>query len=189
MLVDNFSKEYEQNYLILVFCYLKLILSLLLIGLLCGTSCEKYKEKVWTELPPETQVGANTIGCLVDGKLWATSKLPGYTLAPRMVATYTKKNEGYELYFVAEGHNGGMACRIVNPKTGNNTSLLTGQFDFVDNCKLFKRIDANLYIDKLDISKGIVSGNFTFDIPCEENKDNIIQITKGRFDMRMSVYE
>ena len=37
---------------------------------LCLTSCEKNPFVPGTELPPETTTGANTFGCLVNGKIW-----------------------------------------------------------------------------------------------------------------------
>jgi hypothetical protein len=42
------------------------LLRIVLVAALClCSSCEE----VWTTLPPETQTGANTIGCYVDGQL------------------------------------------------------------------------------------------------------------------------
>jgi len=71
------------------------------------TSCEK-EVKEWTELPPETQKGANTIGCLVNGELWATSKLPGLYKFPPMKAEYRDYGNYIHLDFYAGGKEGRM---------------------------------------------------------------------------------
>lgn len=171
---------------------LKLILSLLLIGLLCGTSCEKYKEKVWTELPPETQVGANTIGCLVDGKLWATSQLPGYTLAPAMSSYYRiERSDSIVLVFYANGRSGSMSGNIINPQIGLNIINRIGcSFPSQVNCDRFHGFEnGHIFLTKLDIDAGIVSGTFEFRAQCDEDDNILIDVTKGRFDMRMRVYK
>ena len=68
--------------------------------------------KVWTELPPKTQTGANTMGCLVDGKLWATGKLPGSFKFPAMSARYLDYGEYVHLNFHAQGNVGRIALLL-----------------------------------------------------------------------------
>ncbi len=79
--------------------------------LLCASSCNSCdddKVKEWTELPPETQTGANTIGCLVDGQLWATGKLPGTFKFPAMKTEYRNYGDYVHLHFYAGGKEGRM---------------------------------------------------------------------------------
>ena len=173
---------------------IKLILLLLCAGLLCGTSCEKYKEKIWTELPPETQVGANTIGCLVDGRLWATSRLSGITFAPpSMAASYRfYRNDSITLYFYAHGKSGAIAFQIINPQIGlnNEIKLISCTFPSQVDCERFQKFEnAQIFLTKLDVDAGIVSGTFEFRSQCDEDENIWIDVTKGRFDMRMSVYK
>ena len=94
---------------------IQFILFLLCTGLLCATSCEKEKVKEWTELPPETQTGANIMGCLVNGELWATGKRRGTFKHPAMLATYYDYGDYVSLRFYAEGVNGGMGVVLTNP--------------------------------------------------------------------------
>lgn len=158
---------------------------ILCMGLFCATSCEKEKEKVWTELPPETQAGANTIGCLVDGELWATSKLaPLDFYNPSMVAYYIVGADSALLDLLAVGREGAMTIFITNPQLGENKATVWGHFNLKPECERFlKENISSVYITRFDTKSRVVSGRFAFELPCEKNKENVIRITKGRFDM------
>lgn len=167
---------------------IKFIIIILCMGLLCGTSCEKDKDKVWTELPPETQTGANTIGCLVDGQLWATGKLQGSFKFPAMRALYIDYGDYVHLDFYAYGKTGGMGFFVINPQLGANKTRFSSRFDLYPGCNVSIDEIAGLYITKMDLDKGIISGRFAFDVPCKEDADKVLHITEGRFDMYLSVF-
>jgi len=157
------------------------------LGLFCMTSCEK-EIKEWTELPPETQKGANTIGCLVNGELWATGKLPSYTKFHRMIATYVNYGrDDVHLSFSAEGKDGIIGFTLMNPKLGNNNSKVFCSFDSIPGCIGVADNIGGLYLTKMDTHNHILSGRFAFDIPCKEDTTKILHITEGRFDMYMRV--
>ena len=168
---------------------IQFILFTALICLLCASSCKENEVKVWTELPPKTQTGANTMGCLVDGKLWATGKLPGSFKFPAMSARYLDYGEYVHLNFHAQGNVGRIAFVVKNPYIGQNEAKVSCSFDIYSECYVMTDSTKNLIITKMDLEKGILSGNFTFDIPCKKDADKILHITEGRFDLRMSVYK
>ena len=50
---------------------MKKIITVILLSTLLGASCKKTNTPSPTDqLPPTTQTGANTFGCLVNGKVW-----------------------------------------------------------------------------------------------------------------------
>ncbi len=162
------------------------IILLSFLGFFGMTSCEK-ESKEWTELPPETQKGANTIGCLVNGELWATSKRQGSFKYPAMIATYVNHQSYVNLDFYAEGVNGTIGFTIKNPRLGSNNAEVFCRFNSTAGCTIMLENISELYITKMDIDKKILSGRFAFDVPCKEDTTKILHITEGRFDMYMRV--
>ncbi|GHT11392.1 hypothetical protein FACS189426_13210 [Bacteroidia bacterium] len=61
--------------------------------LLALNSCESCEEKVWTELPPETQKGANTFGCYVNDQLFVAEKGYGPFGGRYLSAGYAKNTD------------------------------------------------------------------------------------------------
>ncbi len=150
------------------------------------SSCEE-KEKVWTELPPATQTGANTIGCLVDGQLWATGKIKSNYFSPSMIANYTIYPDSAKLYININGRNGAISFFMNNPKIGNNTAThIKAKFSFKSDCEIFEKDTIGVIkITKLETNpspnytstSGIISGTFSCQLPCENNPTDIINIT------------
>ena len=171
---------------------LKNIISSAITFLLCVflfSSCEE-KEKVWTELPPATQTGANTIGCLVDGQLWATGELKGNFFQPKMFAHYVQyKPDSIVLDFYAIGRNGSISFQIKNPVIGLNYKCSMGcDFSFRNECKLFSGDQTTIvFFTKIDLSNHILSGIFDSIIYCEADSLIKSKITDGRFDMYLYV--
>ena len=161
-------------------------------------SCNSCKKNV---LPPITDTGANTFGCLVDGKVFRPggAQLSGGSLQ----CNYQFFNNSY--YFGLAGRN----------QTGGN--LLTSVGIYTDSLRIFegnklslklrdkgnpsgsyfKAISAyqyelystgnnlntgELWIKKLDTINQIVSGTFWFDAVNANGQK--VQIREGRFDVR-----
>ncbi|MDP1811710.1 MAG: hypothetical protein Q8K66_09950 [Sediminibacterium sp.] len=155
------------------------------------------------QLPPETQTGANTFGCLVNGEVFKPggASLSGgslqcnYQLLP---------NNGY--YFVLIGR-----YRNNNNGSGSSVGLYTDSLNLIEGAKfnLKTRINGNpsasysfytsaislqsyetdgnlykgeLWIKKLDTVNQIVSGTFWFDAVNTNGQKT--KIREGRFDMR-----
>jgi hypothetical protein len=174
------------------------ILSLLLI-LFLFSSCDKdgnlinEKEK----LPPITNSGANTVGCLINGKVF----LPHQSgINPSVNCFY--QIEGGEQYFVmdfADLRKGKservvLMLRKVDVKEGElyklNTKFtiapeLTGALGVYSSAEsqLFytnETVTGELKITRLDESKSIIAGTFWFD--AVSDKGEKVQISEGRFD-------
>jgi hypothetical protein len=45
-----------------------LLIAIALISILCSNSCKKHSSDPLSQLPPATQTGAQTFGCLINGK-------------------------------------------------------------------------------------------------------------------------
>ncbi|MGQ0738421.1 MAG: hypothetical protein ACT4OJ_05115 [Bacteroidota bacterium] len=163
--------------------------------------CKKKKD----ELPPETQTGANTFGCLVNGQVFLPggAQLSGGSLQCNYQYLGSRANGGH--YFVLSGRN---------QTSGNplrSVSLYTDSLQLAENIKLTlkNRIKGNasgryfgpqtdiniatyvtnenlyigeLWIKKLDTLNQIVSGTFWFDAVNSNNKK--VEIRQGRFDVR-----
>ena len=174
----------------------KSVLLILLASFLSLISCEE-KEKVWTELPPATETGANTIGCMVDGQLWATGKIKSNIYAPSMSANYLIMKDSAMLDFNATGTYGAMAFFIKNPKLGDNIAThIKGDFSFMPDCQVFEADTIGIVtITKLETNissnytttSGIVSGKFSCRLHCKTNLSDTINITEGRFDIKLNV--
>ncbi len=69
----------------------------LLFALSIFNACDDDKDELnGTSLPPETQEGKGTIGCLIDGKLWATNEWDSGFLAPAPVRAYFYRESFYK---------------------------------------------------------------------------------------------
>lgn len=66
------------------FLNMRLHLLILLTAILLNTSCKKQNVNICTDpvckLPPATQTGAHTFGCLVDGKPWTANTSDSWAL-------------------------------------------------------------------------------------------------------------
>lgn len=170
-----------------------LILLLLTTFTLC--CCDNNNDKPKTELeklPPATQTGANTVGCLLDGKAF----LPGNQ--PNSTNCFFQFVDG-EYYFVMAFDNRdvnsnliglGVGTQKLQIQQGGTYSLIElsennayggytyGTFEnFTDNINT-----GELKITKLDEVNGIVSGSFWYNVLDTQNV--VHHITEGRFDMQ-----
>ena len=175
----------------------KLQLALLMLCLIAihTTSCEKEKSN---GLPDETQEGNNTLGFLLNGKVW-TSKVP-------YCSTMASANKSNLLIGAGVGQSNkpyfGFEIKDAPIKT-DTVYLLSSiyTFDFGEyaekkaNGDIFQYLTTDEYtgrvtLTKFDTIKQIVSGNFSLkakrritessDCYC----DTIVTITDGRFDLK-----
>lgn len=140
-------------------------------------------------LPPETQTGQRTFGCLVNGQAWnlAGSPLGG----PLFTAQY---NSSY-LILGASGlsadktsSGGVIQIGIGKIATAGRYTLTRRDTSFVNyddvrtNCKYYtdKNHPAVIEVTRLDLINRIVSGRFSFTL--ETPGCGKIVVTDGRFD-------
>jgi hypothetical protein len=178
--------------------------SLLVIIVSIITACKKDGNNNTTDpnnvpgLPPATQSGANTFGCLVNGVPWVPAGSNG---TPNLSIDYDPRlNNGY---FSIQAYNAsafGISYFIVGIRDSinmfiNNQRIVVGPtnlgailFSDANYCRRYSD-DLNTYskgaivINNIDRQKRIIAGTFEailFTVNCADT----IKITKGRFDFK-----
>lgn len=147
------------------------------------------------QLPPATQVGANTAGCLINGEVF----LPFGSIAGGNLNLFYTDGLNFGLSIGEKKNN---VLKNINV-TSLNESLEVGQIysllNFEDNSKygLFSNdvfsppspkfyqtttnITGELTITNHDFNNAILSGTFWFDAVNSEGE--IVEVREGRFDM------
>jgi putative hemolysin len=178
----------------------KLIRSPLYLALALLTQCSSCKDhdpSPEQQLPPATQTGANTFGCLVNGKAWTPRGNDG---TANLAASYCCVADGGVLDV--------RTYRIVTAENVRQTIILdtrqissTGMYELTDinrsratwidrntGCYLSNQ-DAGTYcrgqlrVTRLDVQTGIVAG--TFDFTLAKPGCDTIKVTQGRFDYHL----
>lgn len=168
--------------------------TILLLLLVFTFGCDNNDDKATSnnpidQLPPVTQVGANKVGCLLDGKAFLPDQGPLSTNC-----FYQIVNDKY--YFYVNFNN-------FSNDIFKSISLGTESLEIQQNQEydLMERIDGNaygMYNENIDVNytsnihKGkllitkitnqIVSGTFWFDV--QDSNGVVHQIREGRFDMK-----
>ena len=159
------------------------------------TNCDECKDdpKPLTELeklPPATQVGKNTFGCLVDGKAWVTRSSIGATaFFQEGVFSITAVNSENTEYIYIRMYQLDLTEQVYTlPKEnpGHIASVAALQ-EFKTTLCIFETTagyTGRLEITHLDqtFGKWIISGTFEFlgySIDCQRT----LSVTDGRFDV------
>lgn len=162
---------------------LKRNLFLLAVATFSFLAC-RHDQRVTPTLPPATQTGENTFGCLVDGKVWLP-KGGGFV--------QTMSCEYYSPSFLTIQANKAQAGEGIGFSLSNVTNTggytlndtLSGQSVRFHNSNMAFICDSivpgNLTITKLDTVNKIISGTFFFDAI---NGSNRVLIRQGRFDFK-----
>ncbi|MGG7035640.1 MAG: hypothetical protein ACI7YS_10680 [Flavobacterium sp.] len=144
------------------------------------------------KLPPATQIGANTVGCLLDGKAF---KPGSYNNSTNCFYQYVSGEYFFILGFGNEDAKFNLtALAIGTRKREINKGEIYDLLEYEDG-NAYGRYSYNavtptatshnytgkLTITKLDRVNGIVSGTFWFDV--EDQEGVVHRIRDGRFDM------
>ncbi|MDR2651377.1 MAG: hypothetical protein LBC68_03555 [Prevotellaceae bacterium] len=162
--------------------------------LLAGSfSCEK---KEITDLPPETQTGANTFGCYVNGELFVKDGTVPFMM-PAISAAFQKGNktltiESYSKkgYIYIELNN--MQKHVAQPIS---IAYFTSNNEWTKACFCFAGKDiGEIILTKFDTINCIASGRFNFNGQCSDplfniQGDSIAHIKDGRFDIKLDIYD
>jgi hypothetical protein len=176
----------------------------LLLALLLGLShCKKGDSgpiDPASQLPPATQTGAHTFGCLLNGQPWMPS---GYDNRPNFSVTYDPGYAGGSLTIRAYRYPSGKKS-YENIILGGDRIAQVGVYPFVlvgDRKAFFSDHNANapcddfseapdvtyrvgsLTITRLDLTQGIISGTFSFKLA--KPSCDTIKVTQGRFDYKL----
>ena len=148
------------------------------------------------ELPPITQEGKNTFGCLVNGKLWlpkgynGTSNLdasydPSFMGGAFNLSTYRIDGDFREYITLGSDSISKSGTYDVNPK-GRFLTFYSKLNSKGAGCDLsdftIVKSKGKVTIIKLDLISQVVAGTFEFTI-YKPNCDTI-KVTQGRFDMK-----
>ena len=181
---------------------MKKIITALILFVMLGASCKKDKTEPTelSKLPPATQTGAKTFGCLVNGVAFIPQSNCNFLCNPPLQFGYDNSNGGQ---FFVEVNNDNMKQTIV---WGIDTCTVAKKYNYYqsinhpirlslrpnnNNCVLSTVIDsevastANGYIDitRFDLSNRIISGTFEFTL--SKNGCETKTITNGRFDAKL----
>ena len=154
---------------------------------LCLTGCEKNNPFApGTELPPETTIGANTFGCLVNGKVWRNGGYfnPAESLnMPEMSETrlaiaasrnVTDTLSGINIWILdIDISEGQYLCDSLN---------INIKFRIGATCWYEYAQQGSIEITRYDLDERIVSGRFNALLKLDGCED--IVITDGRFDLK-----
>lgn len=181
---------------------MKHVLYLLAVGLiLMATDCKKKDIDPCPDhndpdiLPPKTQCGANTFGCLVNGEVWVPEfdKYQMYT--QRVHAEYGKeffhiqgnkiieKDTIYESVIIE--FNKDITSTGIYPIGELWSDSTTGRFLRINkgvNYKTKQKNSGELHITKFDRENFIISGTFWF--TAVNQFGDTVKVTDGRFDVR-----
>ena len=177
----------------------KLPPALLLAALLGLSQCQKKNDPdPAAQLPPATQTGANTVGCLLNGQPWApvgngTSKNfqvdydAGYPGGLFSMSAYRYQGEA-----PTDGQTITIYVRPMPQASTYDLSNLTqtaiGFINHRTGCDYDSRAGANyckgtLTITRLDLQAGIIAGTFAFTLA--KPGCDTIKVTQGRFDKKL----
>lgn len=171
------------------------------------SSCHKTKpSNPLDQLPPATQTGANTFGCLIHGEVFIPK---GFGLsAPHRQCTYIYLQDNYDTgYFFSVS-----AADKSSPPNLTSVGIFTdslelqenktyplvsngirgeayGTYNFytaeaLDSYYTSSQLPGELRITKYDSANQIVSGTFWFNIL--DKLGDTVKITDGRFDMHFT---
>lgn len=165
--------------------------------LLTGASCKKSTTQE-DQLPPITQTGANTFGCIVNGKVWIPKGYSGTgTPNPKIsFDIYNGKNIFSINTYQFENNNPAgflsisLFDSIISPGIFDHAEKMNfsvGWTKVLNNCftpafdTTVKKV-GNVTITRFDETNKIISG--TFNCKFKMQMCDTIYITQGRFDFK-----
>ncbi|TAE42968.1 MAG: hypothetical protein EAZ51_05485, partial [Sphingobacteriales bacterium] len=171
---------------------IKNTLLLLFSLLMLSASCKKEKAKnPIDDLPPATQTGANTFGCLINGEIW---KPKAGLLSRVLYYDYERyNNEDFlrisAIRVISDVNKMKLTIGIVGINKNGKYSVTDGNYnvnysDTKSGCDYYddKDLSGTLIITRYDLQAGIISGTFNFKL--EKTGCPTIIATEGRFDLR-----
>lgn len=174
---------------------MKILQLILILGLALNTSCDKNDDPApIDQLPPATQTGEQTFGCLINGEAFVPALFGGR--APRAFyqfvrGAYTfnisgsRGNEKEQFTVVIGGIDVNRLSKgtyeLKEEMEGNHYGQLLIGGGLELNATSSQERPGTLQINYLDEQTGIISGTFEFTV--YDNNGNEIKITDGRFDM------
>ncbi|TRX72186.1 DUF6252 family protein [Carboxylicivirga sp. M1479] len=177
----------------------KLTLPIMLIGIiLMGSGCEEDDKK--PELPPITQSGENTFGCLVDGEVWLPKK-GMITTPPFSVSNYqyddgrwliiaNNLKQSIYFYMCQDSLLKGSTTFLIESLDNCSTASFYDESEESRESKKYRTdgdaFNGQLIITRFDLEELIIAGTFYFD--AINDNGNVVKIREGRFDLKFPNY-
>lgn len=169
-----------------------------LVLLLAGCRKHKYSiEEELAKLPPVTQTGAHTFGCLINGKAYRPKGFRGFKPSFMIIADPSYfGNLDIRTYNYGDGKKESLNIFCYDIKTEPGTYEINGKSRIwvfyeneVTNCNLLpdssSYMSGFLKISKYDTRNGIIAGEFECKIYDQKTSCDTIRITNGRFDHKL----
>ncbi len=148
------------------------------------------------DLPPATQTGEHTFGCIVNGDVFVaqssangTNRGASYQYNPfdriwNFTIYGTRENDGF---FTLDINSKGIEISegIYNFYKENDYDYLRGEYTIIKNAyikKYWSFFNGQLTITRFDRQNGVCSGTFWFDAKDEETGE-LVEVRDGRFDV------
>ncbi|HUS03826.1 MAG TPA: hypothetical protein VMY77_18930 [Chitinophagaceae bacterium] len=169
-----------------------IVILLLLLAFVAGCKKTPAAQDELSKLPPATQIGSNTFGCLLNGKVFLPSGYDGskpnfHVIADPnngdlLIESYRYINGNEErIYFGANNIKAPGSYPIINlGNTSVGYSYQNCYIIFIDS--IYRQGYIN--VSKYDIGNGILSGTFEAHLYRPSCGDTI-HITSGRFDKKL----
>jgi hypothetical protein len=171
---------------------------------LTASRCKKNKNEPETELeklPPITQTGVNTFGCLVNGVAWLPNGTKPSNGGPNIQVYVDPTFQGGKFTISGNKFNeiginsvdlGAINCQGVGQFSfsQNNLSIIYIKSIPNSNCQIFNTDQGTykigyLNISKYDLASRIFSGTFEVTLYNPNTYTDTIKITNGRFDVKL----
>jgi hypothetical protein len=166
--------------------------------------CKKDTPQPLDQLPPATQEGKNTFGCLLNGQAWTPKGYSGYSNYSVVYdPTFNEGNFNLKVYRIEKQNDNSdiqyfltlVMDTLSQPGTYslNSPNLRGGAYymivrsnnqvicDYTYENQIYRR--GSLTITRLDLNKGIISGTFEFTLA--KPGCDTIRVTNGRFDKQL----
>lgn len=183
----------------------KTLILVLLSAAFLAASCKKDKvQDTRTELeklPPITQTGANTFGCLVDGKAWLPNGSKPQTGGPNIQVYVDPTFQGGAFYVTGHQYQG--PYQTIAFGSSRCTSAVFFTSDSMYNSFDYKKtVNGGISIEfrtpengfyrkgffsvlRYDLNNGIFSGTFEVKLyKMDGSFGDTLRITNGRFDIK-----
>ena len=172
---------------------MKKLIPWLLLLMLAVSACKKKNADPEPDLPPETQIGADTFGCYINGVPWKAQESNPSGFFGRSLITLDQS--GGNGWFVLTGNDfikkawiqlastQVLGIGTYSLKKGIGSVTYSSREEGYFGTREAQEVDGELVVTRFDPSNRIFSGRFRFKLTMPDGK--IIDVTSGRFDIKL----
>jgi len=205
--MNKSNKHISKEFISILKSISKVSLLLAFSFFLLASSCSEEPQENLT-LPPITTTGENTFGCLIDGhrliprdgtgtfmgpdhamNMYAGGVYPDYSYQRLHVRNFISNNGILKLHFDNGAYSYGTGDFDINESNGSDDMYANENINIRCrwNNQWYSSIENAGIITflKNDIETSIIAATFSCTVQNEENPNDIIEITDGRFDIHL----